>query len=348
MADEEVLDRDVVDRILRRANEITTARSAPADPSAGVSAAALLAAAEEVGLPLAAVRRSIAIEQLGEPPASRRGDRILGRRVVFVDDDVAGSPQIVLEQLDAWLVDGHHLRRDRLRAGAAEWSKRPGSVNAVMRSVRSTTGTAPLGQFERISARAVDAGDGSAVVRIAVDRTSGRRAVAGGGTAMAVGGSAALAVGAVAATPFLLLGTPVFIAAGVGIAVTGRRHAAMAQREIERVLESVNDGAAPSKLRNDLVKRVAGGRQTRDIKRGAHDVPHTPFSGVPLTQAPAHPAPDPARHDAPPPPPAHDVGPPPRLPGPRPAPGLPTAPGHAGIPAPPLAPLPPRMRRRRR
>lgn len=272
MADEEVLDRVVVDRILRRANEISVAASGPSDPSAGVSTAALLAAAEEVGLPLAAVRRSIAIEQLGEPPAHRRGDRILGRRVVYVDDEMNGSPRVVLDRLDNWLVDGHHLRRDRLRSNTAEWSKRTGSINAVMRSARSTTGSAPLGEFEHIRAVAIDAGDGSTVVRVAVDRASNRRVAAGGGAVLATAGSAALVVGAVAATPFLLLGTPVAIIAGFGIAMTGRRQAARTQLEVERVLESVSHDVGPTNLRNDLVKRVVS-RRARDHERSGRVLP---------------------------------------------------------------------------
>ncbi len=282
MDDEEVLDSVVVERILRRASELSSTRTTGTDPSSGVSAAALLAAAEEVGLPIAAVRRSIAIEQLGPLPAARRSDRIVGRRIVVVDDEIRGTPNDVLERIDGWLVDGHHLRRDRLRADSAEWSKRTGSVNAVKRSVRSATGTAPLGEFERIKAYARQSEPGSTVVRIAVDRTNSRRAAAGGGAAFAVGGTAGLVVGAVVATPFLLLITPVTVLGGLAIAMTARSRATKTEHEVERLLESVDQGVAPTKLRNDLVKRMTGlGRGGTALSRGIASAAVRPPAPVP-------------------------------------------------------------------
>ena len=48
---------------------------------------------------------------------SRGGDPLVGAAVVAVDAEVLGSSSDVLARLDAWFVDGHHLRRDRLRDG---------------------------------------------------------------------------------------------------------------------------------------------------------------------------------------------------------------------------------------
>ena len=86
----------------------------------GIDADTLVAAAAEVGIPEQAVRRSLALERLGPPPAD--GGRVLGAAVVVVEDELHGDAGDVLARLDAWFVSGHHLRRDRLRDGRGTWT----------------------------------------------------------------------------------------------------------------------------------------------------------------------------------------------------------------------------------
>ena len=260
MADEEILDRDVVARILRRATELEQ-RTLPSN--SGFGEAALLAAADEVGLCVEAVRRSIAVERLGPAPPRRVGDRILGAGVLVVDDEIAGQPAEVLARLDAWMVAGHHLRRDRLRDDSGEWSKRSGMVGVVIRALRGATGEGRLGEFRRVSATARDAGRGSSVVRVSVDRSHSRRAAAGGGTIVAVGGTLGVVIGAAAAGPVLLLAAPVAILAGVGVALAGRGRAKKAELEMGRLLEAVHQGNRPTRLGVDVVKRVTRGARAR-------------------------------------------------------------------------------------
>jgi hypothetical protein len=257
MTDEVILDAQVVARILRRANDLTASQALP-DQSSGVSESALLAAADELGLSLDAVRRSIAVEQLGPVPKLRAADRLLGPKIVVIDDEIAGSSGEVLARLDAWLVDGHHMRRDRLRTSSGEWSRRGGPAGVAIRSARAATGEGRLGTYQRIKAAARDGGSGSTVVRVAVHRERGRHIAAGGGALVAAGGAAVVAIGAFAASPFVLLATPIAVLAGVGVASAGRGRANRAALEVERVLESVHQGQSPTKLRVDLAKRVTG------------------------------------------------------------------------------------------
>ena len=257
MADEDILEHDVVARIVRRAGELSE-RMAPRDDTNGISEAALVAAAGEVGLPIDAVRRSIALERLGSPPPTHIGDRIVGPALLVVDGVVAGSQSEVLAKLDDWMVHGHHLRRDRLRDGTAAWSRRSGVAGAAMRTVRGATGEGQLGHFRRITATAHDAGDDASVVRVAVDRSHGRAAATGGGIAMAAGGTAGVVVGAVVASPFVLIGAPFAVLAGLGVAMTGRSRALRTALEVERVLDAVTDHVEPVPLRTDVVTRVRG------------------------------------------------------------------------------------------
>jgi hypothetical protein len=257
MTDQAPLDANVVARILRRAGDLERAGDVP-DEAGTIAEASLIAAAEEVGLSVDAVRRSIAVERLGPLPVARRGDRIVGPSLVYADGEVDVPANEALARVDSWLVDGHHLRRDLLRSGHGEWSKRSGLVGATVRTIRNATGEGKLGDFERVDAAARDTGGGSSVVRVTIDRTTSRRLAGGGGTVVAVGGMTGVVVVAVAATPVVFLAMPAAIVAGVGVALTGRKRARDTEREIRRLLDAVGAGADPTRLSVDVVRRATG------------------------------------------------------------------------------------------
>jgi hypothetical protein len=251
------LDADVVARILRRAGDLERSGDVH-DESRTIAESSLIAAAEEVGLSVDAVRRSIAVERLGPVPVARPGDRIMGASQVYADGEVEVPAADALARVDSWLVDGHHLRRDVLRPGHGEWSKRSGFVGVTMRTIRNATGEGKLGDSEQVNAAARDTGNGSSVVRITIDRTTGRRFAGAGGTVVAVGGMTGVVFTAVAATPVVLLAMPAAIVAGVGVALTGRKRARDTEREIRRLLDAVGAGTDPTRLSVDVVRRATG------------------------------------------------------------------------------------------
>jgi hypothetical protein len=51
---------------------------------------------------------------------------------------------------------------------------------------------------------------------------------------------------------------PAAIAAGVGVALTGRKRARDTEREIRRVLDAVGGGADPTRLSIEVVRRATG------------------------------------------------------------------------------------------
>lgn len=267
MTDPAPLDAQVVARILRRAGDLE--RSRDAEHEAGtIAEASLIAAAEEVGLSVEAVRRSIAVERLGPPPVPRRGDGLLGAAQVYADGEVDAPADDALTSIDTWLIDGHHLRRDVLQSGHGEWSKRPGLVGTTVRTIRTATGEGKLGDFERVGATARDTGSGSSMVRITVDRATNRRFAGAGASVVAVGGMTGVVVAAVAATPFVLLAMPTAIVAGAAVALTGRRQARDTEREIRRLLDAVRSGSGPTRLSVDIVRRATG-KATRHHDRAA-------------------------------------------------------------------------------
>jgi hypothetical protein len=257
MTDQAPLDAKEVARILRRAGDLERAGDVH-DEAGTIAEASLIAAAEEVGLSVDAVRRSIAVERLGPLPVAHPGDRIVGPSQVYAEGEVDVPADDALARVDSWLVDGHHLRRDVLRSGHGEWSKRSGLVGVTVRTIRNATGEGKLGDFERVDAAARDTGSGSSVVRITIDRTTNRRFACGSGTVVAVGGITGVALAAAAATPFVLLAMPAAVAAGVGVAWTGRKRARTAEREIHRLLDAVGAGTDPTRLSVEVVRRATG------------------------------------------------------------------------------------------
>ena len=185
---------------------------------------------------------------------------MLGPAVVLVETEVQGAADEVVERVDHWLVAGHHLRRERRRAGRIEFSRRRDPVGRVMRAVRSVTGEGRLGHVRRIAVAAQDTGTGTSVVRIEADRADDRRTVAAQGTAVAVVGTMGVVTTAVVLAPAVLLATPVAVLAGVGVAARGRQRAKRVGDEVERVLDAVDQRSSPTRLTTDAVRRVANRR----------------------------------------------------------------------------------------
>lgn len=257
MNNEMQLDHEVAARIVRRAAELAGPVTID-ELATGISRNALVAAAEEVGIPVVAVMRSIAVEHLGEIPKPKLSDRLLGAGVVSVDDEIDGASDDVLGRIDAWLVDGHHRRRDRLRGGRGEWSKRSGLVGMTVRRMRTATGEGRLGTYQHIAATVEEIGTGATAVRVSVDRNADRTIAAAGGAVVAVGGACGFAAAAVAIGPIVLITAPFVVLGGIGVALTGRRRAMRTVTEVERLLEAVADHQRPTRLRTDVKQRVIG------------------------------------------------------------------------------------------
>jgi hypothetical protein len=248
------LDRDAVRRVLRRAVELEGAGARALPDVDGIDAESVVAAAVEAGIAEDAVRRSLAVERLGLPPSRPAG--LLGPGVVVVTAEVTGDVPEVVALVDAWLVSGHHMRRDRLHGGDGAWSRRRGIVGSTMRSIRRATGEGYLGDLERIDVAVRATGTGTSLVRVAADRRAERRVRGATGVAVGTAGTTGAVLVALVLGPVLLVAAPVTVAAGAGVAATGRRRARRVAGEIDRVHDSVAHGDRPLRLAPDLAKRV--------------------------------------------------------------------------------------------
>lgn len=257
------LDSDAVARVVRRAIEIET----PSDPT-GVAPQAVVEAAVEVGIDPEAVREAIAWERIGEPPNRSRLDRVVGTSTVVVDRVIRASVAELLEQLDAWLTVGHHLRREiaermphpDVDAATIEWAKRDDLAASVQRSIRSMAGGAALGSVKRVSAHLVGIDAHRSIVRLEIDRRRSRNvsltASGGVGTASVAGGAVAASA---AAAPFALAAAPGLVVAG-GAAVASRRRAQQLARDLRRLLDQIDAGERPATIVGGVAQRIGLGR----------------------------------------------------------------------------------------
>ena len=253
------LDRAAVERVLRRASELADAEPTALPAVGGVDAEALVAAAAEVGIPEDAVRRAIARERLGPPAAAHLGDRLVGAATVVVDSEVPGRAAEVLARLDVWLVAGHHLRRDRLRDGRGEWSKRTRARRRdVPRRCAASSGKASSAICTASWPWPPTPAPGRAWYASRPTAITTAPCVPPPGRWWAPPGRPASSSPRWSLGPVLLVVVPVTAVAGFGLAATGRGRASRVGRELDRVLDAVDQQVKPARLGVDVVRRVAG------------------------------------------------------------------------------------------
>lgn len=249
------LDRTAVDRVLRRASEMTATHPGVPGSTGRMNEQVLLEAADEAGLDLDAVRISLAIERLGPTPPQRRLDRTVGPRRVSVERIMALDADTLLGRLDDHLQRRHGMRRTRSAADRGEWRKRTDAVATVQRLARTGTVSVNLRKLGGVEARTSVIDTGRTLVRLVADRSPQRTEAVAGGSAVSGFGLVAAGVLAIVATPVAAAATPVALGAGYATARMGRsRHVALVD-DLEGLLDDVEHGTRPVTLSDD-VRRV--------------------------------------------------------------------------------------------
>lgn len=247
------LDAELVQRVLRRASKLTPAHLDEPTLELAIDEAVLVEAAGEVGIPEDAVRRALAWERLPGTPRRRALDALVGPAHLVMGREVPTAADVALGRLDELLVKGHHLRRERRRIDSGEWRRREDLVGRLLRQLRALRGEGRLGTAEAVAGRAVPAHVGACVVQVELDRTHARSvglAVAGAtaGAGVVVGASIALTVTPIVWVLVPLAGFGAWLAGG-----TARQQAKRTERELERLLDALEQAQRP----RSLVHRVA-------------------------------------------------------------------------------------------
>jgi hypothetical protein len=247
-ADLHELDAAAVERVLRRANELSAGRDGGGYAMRTMSPDVVVAAAQEVGIAPDMVRLSLAIERLGPIPERGGLDRLAGPDAVIVQRVLPLDPTAALGRIDELLVSQHHLRRERTWSHAMQWRRRTDPFGSIQRSLRNLVGQAALGKSEVITAVVAPVDERRTIVRLTLERSSQRTGAVAGGAAVATTGLAGVVVLSAALSPLALIASPVALAAGLAVSAHGRREADSASRCLECLLDDVERGVRPPAL----------------------------------------------------------------------------------------------------
>lgn len=242
------LDREAVERVLRRAHSID--QQSPGSDSGGIEPSALIDAATEVGIDPNAVRDSLAVERFVGPDAGvRRFDCVAGPDRIVVERELHMTVDEAIDGIEAWLTTVYRMTCDRRQVGVVFARRRTDTVAQLSRSFDGVRGEGRLDVTE-VVAEAVPRIVGSSpldplcVVRVSIDRSTSRNVRLGGGGAVgamgvAGGGATALATQVVVWAPAIAV--PLMVG-GFLIARTGRSDANRVELEVERLLSRVDRG----------------------------------------------------------------------------------------------------------
>lgn len=270
---DEPLDADAAGRVLRRAQDIAAAHGRDngdiAEEPAGVSAQALVEAAEEVGIDADAVRDALALERFDAGmPEPQALDRLSGPGAVSVEHVVDQAPGRALDIAEDWLKVAHRMRCVRSPEGGLNCRPRPGLAASVGRVANGMTGEVNIEAVERLTVSVqpliTDASPEHprTLVRIVADRRTSRRRRLGVGAVTGATGTGVTAVGVAGAVAgggamvvAPILGVPLMIG-GYAVARSGRRHADKVELELLRVLAAIDRSEQPVGLVGRATRRA--------------------------------------------------------------------------------------------
>lgn len=254
------LDREAVERVLRRASELSA--STVADPHRGMTEELVLEAATEAGIEAESVRLSLAIERIGDAPPPARFDGLAGATYVTVDRVVSLDPDTLLGRVDDLLVRRHGLRRARERADRGEWRRRSDAVGSIQRAAQKFGAEGPtLGGVERVEVRTSVIDPQRTLVRVVASRQPQRKVALAGGASIGAAGVALGATAAVVAAPVAAVVAVPFAAGGVVVARRGRRAAQELGDDLERMLDAIERGSRQVSLSAELKRMLANWRR---------------------------------------------------------------------------------------
>jgi hypothetical protein len=238
------LDRDELDRVIRRATELQFAGS---DSEGGrMSEDEVIRIGREVGLAPEHVRRALgelrAESLLPTPPReSGVGTRLFGPARVGASRVVPGTAPEVARALEEYLRVGESLRQVRKRGLHSRWEPEQGIVAGLQRSLGWGGRTYELARTKELEVRVEALEDGFSLVALEADLSSVRAEV-GWGWGLGLGtGGAGLGFGLGMAVGFPLAAVPLAaVGAGAGIGF-GRRDFAGKVDRVRTAMEGILD-----------------------------------------------------------------------------------------------------------
>ena len=258
------LDRNALDRILKRAGELQVSA---ADPAEEMTEEQLIALGQEVGITPQHLRQAIAEERtrpaLPEEPGLT--DRWIGPRTVSARRVIRGTREQLLGRLDDWMRREECLQVKRRLVDRVVWEPRRDFVGNIKRGLNLGGRSYNLMRTHDVAATAVTIDSGTTLVQIDADLRPARAARVRGGSALAATGAVAgvsmvgigVALGlAIPLIPLVAIAAiPAAAATGLGIRVARgfRGTAERVQLSLEQALDTIEHGEPPRPRVTDVL-----------------------------------------------------------------------------------------------
>ena len=247
------LDRNALDRILKRAGELQVSA---ADPAEEMTEEQLIALGQEVGITPQHLRQAIAEERtrpaLPEEPGLT--DRWVGPSTVSARRVIRGTREQLLARMDDWMRREECLQVKRRLADRIVWEPRRDFLGNIKRGLNLGGRSYHLARAHDVAATAVTIDAATTLIQVDADLRNARAArVRGGGAVAASGtlaGGAIVGVGVVigVAIPLVPLvaiaAIPAIAGTGIGVGVARgfRATAERVQLSLEQALDSIEQG----------------------------------------------------------------------------------------------------------
>jgi len=250
------LDRNALDRILKRAGELQVSA---ADPAEEMTEEQLIALGQEVGITPQHLRQAIAEERTRPALPDEPGftDRWVGPCTVSARRVIRGSREQLLARLDEWMRREECLQVKRRLADRIVWEPRRDFFVNIKRGLNLGGRAYHLMRTHDVAATAVTIDAATTLVQVDADLRPARAGrVRGGGAIAATGalaGGSMVGLGVVLglAIPLIPLvaiaAIPVAAGAGIGVGVARgfRATAERVQLALEQALDTIEHGAPP-------------------------------------------------------------------------------------------------------
>ena len=258
------LDRNALDRILKRAGELQVSA---ADPSEEMTEEQLIALGQEVGITPQHLRQAIAEERTRPALPDEPGitDRWVGPSAVSARRVVRGSREQLLARLDDWMRREECLQVKRRLVDRVVWEPRRDFLGNIKRGLNLGGRSYHLARAHDVAATAVTIDAATTLVQIDADLRPARASrVLGGGAAAATGtlaGGAIVGIGLAVGVVIPLIplvaiaAIPAAAGAGIGIGVARgfRATAERVQLSLEQALDAIEHGEPPRPRVSDVL-----------------------------------------------------------------------------------------------
>jgi hypothetical protein len=238
----ELISREALDRIIRRAAEIQTGER---DIGEGLTEEEVVALGKDVGIPANYLKQALLEERTRVPDEPGTGWSLLGPARLAVHRVVPGDRTGVERALSAWMEGEELLRVKRRYTERTTWEPQVGFMASMQRGLRGGGRRYALAQAEEVAGQVTQLEAGFCHVRLSADVRNLRRARIGGAVALAgVGAAGSVVAGTIGVlAPFLAVPAVGFGALALVALTAGRRtQLGRIQVALEQVLDRLERG----------------------------------------------------------------------------------------------------------